>query len=282
MRKFGGGLARCNSLCLAFVGAALAGCGTLPRSEALPEVAVVEGEPAGEILATDDTAPGALFGFLERMVGSPTTSPAQVASGEVSLPVVPAEDGRLGEGPMPEEAESRGLFGWMGLGGEAATPVSEASAVQGDLPYGELRTVCGLSSRNLGREVESASGYAVHDTAPGSTAPRTHYITGFSDGCARQFTAALALFGDIGTHEIVRYGTADGGLEYTETDHAYEEIKAAFCGVRAGRPCGARLERLARRTTFLTVYERFGSSPVWADILLHDGTVAAMDFKGDQ
>jgi hypothetical protein len=220
-------------------------------------------------------------GFFGRLFGSPSASNALPDQDPVlepddgatalSLPIVPE---------MPED-QSGGFWSWFG-GAGVVQPTSVAAVPAGTLvPYGELIPACGLSTRNRGREVEAASGYRVYDTDPTSIAPRTHYVTGFSDGCARQFTAALALFGDIGTHEIVRYGTADGGLEYTQTDNAYEEIKASFCGARAGQPCGTRIDRLARRTTFLTIYERFGTNPVWADVLLHDGEVVAVDFKGD-
>ena len=139
-------------------------------------------------------------------------------------------------------------------------------------PFGEVGKTCGLARGDLGTEIAQISGYRVYDTFPNSTAPRPHYITGFRDGCARQFTAALVLTGDIGTHEVVRYQGSGRNLPYTATDTAYETIKNRFCGVRKGQPCGARLDALARRTAFVTAYESFASSPVWADILLHNGS----------
>ena len=66
----------------------------------------------------------------------------------------------------------------------------------------------------------------------------------------------------------------------TETDRAYEEIKQRVCRVGRGVPCGARLDRLGANTVFITVYEHFGSGPSWVEILLHDGTVAAVSRKG--
>jgi len=226
----------------------------------------VAGDATEEAVAPTEAT--GVEGFFSQMFGSPAVATEEpVPTQEAALPIVPEDEG--------------GGF-WSFLGGFEGGPSGPAAAgVQvppnGIVPYGQLATVCGLSTRNLGRVVERASGYAVHDSNPTTTAPRTHYVTGFSDGCARQFTAALALFGDIGTHEIVRYGAADGGLPYSETDNAYEEIKAAFCGVRAGRPCGARIDRLARRTTFLTIYRGFGANQTWVDVLLHDGDVAAID-----
>ena len=75
----------------------------------------------------------------------------------------------------------------------------------------------------LGTPTEELAGYAIHDTAPGTTAPRTHYVTGFRDGCPRQVTAALALFGDPVTHETYRYRTSS--RPYGPVDTAYEAIK---------------------------------------------------------
>ena len=147
------------------------------------------------------------------------------------------------------------------------------------LAFGEVGRTCGLSQSEFGTRVADVSGYQVYDTFPKSTAPRPHYLTGFSDNCARQFTAALVLTGDVGTHEVVRYQGSGRNLPYTSTDEAYEQIKAQFCGVSRGQPCGRRLDALARRTTFVTAYERFDSSPVWADILLHNGDFVAVSVE---
>lgn len=139
---------------------------------------------------------------------------------------------------------------------------------------GSPTAVCGLSPTQLGTPIASESGYTVHDTAPGSTAPRTHHVTGFDDGCAREVTAALVLFGDVATHETTRYDVPEGA--YSPTDAAYEEIKGRICGVGAGQPCGARLGRLAQDTVFLSLYSAFGAEE-HSDLLLHGGEVAAMD-----
>ena len=144
-----------------------------------------------------------------------------------------------------------------------------------------MATVCGLPDASLGTPVATASGYALYDSSPTVVTPRTQYIDGFPDGCVRQFTAALALFGDVGTHEITRYQPSNAEIPYSETDVAYEAIKTEVCGVASGQPCGAALNRLGRDTVFVTVYEAFGTNPSWAEILIHDGEVVAMDFKND-
>ena len=134
--------------------------------------------------------------------------------------------------------------------------------------------VCGLTGPALGTPIDSAGGYTVHDTAPGSTAPRVHNVTGFSDGCARPVVAALALFGDPATFETTLY---DGPPEAPSlTARAYEEIKSRICGVPRGQPCGDGLGRLSRNTAFLTLYPVFGGEQ-HTDLLLHAGEVVAVD-----
>jgi hypothetical protein len=134
--------------------------------------------------------------------------------------------------------------------------------------------VCGLSPAQLGTPIASEAGYTVHDTAPGTDALRVHHVTGFDDGCAREVTAALVLFGDVATHETTRYDVPEG--PYSPSDVAYEEIKGQVCGVPAGQPCGARLDRLAQDTVFLSLYPSFEAEQ-HTDLLLHAGEVAAVD-----
>jgi hypothetical protein len=161
-----------------------------------------------------------------------------------------------------------------GAGIEQPAPADGAA-----LPYGEIALLCGVAEDSLGTAIATQSGYVIRDPQPASIDPRTQYITGFPDGCARQFTGALALFGDVGTHEIFRYEPSNAQLAWSETDLAYEQVKARICGAAQGQPCGAALERLGARTTFVSIYETFGTNPRWADILIHDGAVIAMDFK---
>ncbi len=80
---------------------------------------------------------------------------------------------------------------------------------------------------------------------------------------------------------MFRYEPSNAEIPYSATDIAYEEIKARICGAPQGQPCGNALDRLGRRTTFVSIYEAFGTNPSWADILIHDGTVVAMDFKSN-
>ncbi len=168
-----------------------------------------------------------------------------------------------------------------GGGGSASVsgpaPDSREIAPGASLPFGEVATVCGLSRKALGTPVATESGFTLYDTAATSTGQRTQYVTGFDDGCARQFTAALALFGDIGTHETLAYGS---GVLHDTVGAAYEEVKGQICGVPNGQPCGSAAPKLARNTTFLTAYAAFGASGRHADMLLHDGRALAMGVEG--
>jgi hypothetical protein len=171
-----------------------------------------------------------------------------------------------------------GLFaGWL-TPKPAADAVPEI-AIGTKVPYGEIARVCGMSKADLGKQVERTAGYKVFDTKPNTTAPRTFYVTGFSDGCARQFTAALVLVGTPSRHEELRYGQPSDLYPYSEIDRAYEKIKSRVCGVPRGRPCGSRIRQMERDTVFLSTYERFSNNARWADILIHDGDVIAKDIK---
>jgi hypothetical protein len=235
--------------------------------------------------------------------GVPTSNPDPLAD------VDRLADVTLPEGTSPEDAvaaalaiaaapeQSEGgflsqLFGGGASDGGTASNTTAAVTRTGpdaqvilygqSIGYGEIATVCDVPNGSLGTIVADISGYKIYDTIPNATALRPHYITGFDDGCARQFAAALSLVGDVGTHEIVRYLPTNRNVPYSATDSAYEAIKASYCRVSHGTPCGSRIDRLAGNTTFVTAYEKFGAHPRWVEILLHDGEVKAIDFKNRQ
>ena len=152
------------------------------------------------------------------------------------------------------------------------------------LPYGEVAGVCDAKGQSsLGQHLDKAPslgrGYALFDSAPNSTGPRTFYVTGFEDKCPRQFTAALALFGSPEVHEQLRYGRPGKLYLYSTTDKAYEKVKSSACKVGKSKPCGANLKTLERNKVFVSTYEKFSDNSRWADILLHDGVVAAAAIK---
>ncbi len=167
---------------------------------------------------------------------------------------------------------------------DMSVSVERSSTVpSGPLPYGEISQACGVSRSALGRKItqfpENSGKYQIYDTKPGSSGLRTFYVTGFSDGCARQFSASLAVFGSIKTYENIRYSPAGKTIPFSTTDQAYEKLKGQLCKVPAGKPCGANLNKISENTVFLTVYKNFGANKGWTDVLIHGGKVIAFDHK---
>ena len=153
----------------------------------------------------------------------------------------------------------------------------------GGLSYGDIVPACETPQTALGTEVarypERGRGDRLYDTSPGDTALRPHFLTGFSDGCPRKFLAALAIFGGPAAYETTRASSA-GAAPRSETDVEYEAIRRRVCAAPLGQTCPARrFSRLESRAVFVSVYQRFGTNPTWADMLIYDGEVIAKDFK---
>lgn len=168
-----------------------------------------------------------------------------------------------------------------GVSAEAPRQEPEPSR---EIVFGEVSKVCGKSKKSLGKEVdrfpERGSGFRLYDSDPTSTAMRDHYVTGFKDGCARQFKASLALLGAPSVHEAMRYDPMVKGKPYSGTDIAYERIKTRVCGKGKGTPCTASgVKKMEKNTAFVTAYKRFGGS-AHAEMLLHKGKIVARDLEG--
>lgn len=287
--------------CAAIAGLGLAACSNpLDDIGRMSDMSIPEDAAAAALVETPDAAGTGFFAWLfgsaandAEVTGAAALGPIDPETGEpVTEPggtdVIPGDDTM--DDALREEAEQPrgGIFGFfrdnLGRSPGAADPAP--SGPDGEvippglqLAYGEIGTVCGLSARDLGTVVERQAGFTLHDSAAGSRDLRNFYVTGFRDGCARQFTGAMVLFGDPGMHETIRYSAGTSGIPYNRTDEAYEEIKAGICRAARGEPCGEAIDRLSRSMAFLTVYSRFGSSPQWAEILLYDNEVVAMDMK---
>lgn len=235
--------------------------------------------------------------FVAGCSGVPASNPAPAEPSIESLSDVALPEGTSQEDAVaaalalaatPAETQGGGFLSGLFSGDGGSTNRAPAPRTGPDaqiipfgesVAYGEIATVCDAPRGSLGIEVANTSGYKIYDSGANGTSMRAHYITGFDDGCARQFSAALSLTGDVGTHEVVRYLPTNRNVPYSATDNAYEAIKASVCRVSHGTPCGARIDTLAADTTFVTAYEKFGAHPRWVEILLHDGEVKAIDFK---
>ncbi|MCI5112244.1 MAG: hypothetical protein MRY75_16990 [Marivita sp.] len=240
-----------------------------------PVVVAAVAETEADASSEDATEPPrrGLLGFLSRAAAGARQSDAQ-PDDATQLAALPAE-GQVDDvaAPAPSAGPARDA------------PDYQIVAKGTQLPYGVLARVCDLSTRELGTRVErypdGRSTYELYDSQPGNVAPHTFYLTGFDDGCVRQFTAALAMFGSPETHEQLRYGLPSKVQPYSATDAAYETLKSRICRVGTGKPCGSSMSRLARDTAFVSVYETFGSNPEWKTILLHDGEVIETDIRGN-
>ncbi|WP_299726459.1 hypothetical protein [uncultured Tateyamaria sp.] len=237
--------------------------------------AVAEAE---DLVVSEDIEVGENIGPIDASItdGDVEPEPVDIASldPDIAIETPPTE--------LVEPRKRRGLFG-------SSAPVQTAGMALQDtapgaaLPFGEVARVCGARAGDLGKLVEQAArkgrGYKLYDSAPDSAFPRAFYVTGFSDNCARQFTAALAIFGSPEFHEQLRYGLPAEEYPYSTTDRAYEKVKAKICNVRRNQPCGVRVSRLEKTTAFVSVYEHFGENARWADMLLHDGALLATSVK---
>jgi hypothetical protein len=174
--------------------------------------------------------------------------------------------------PLEREQAEGGLFGF------AAAAERAASGPVASLPFGEVAKVCGLSKREMGTEVARSpgkTGFTLYDTDPSSIEPRPQFLTGFRDGCARQITASLALFGTAQVHETTRYNPLNS-TAYSATDAAYEKIKNRVCGVGDGEFCPERkAKRMDRNAVFLSVYRDFGGAGQWMELFLHNRRLVA-------
>ena len=191
---------------------------------------------------------------------------------------------------VPPETPARpakpGLFGFLrpstGAGEAAATKSTVRPGEQ--LPFGEIGVACETTKRSMGQQVdqfprEGRPVWRLYDTDPSSTAPRTQFITGFADGCARQVTAALVMFGAAGLHEVLRYSD-DSDRSWSQADKTYEKIKRRTCGVGRGKFCPAgSLDSLERQVSFVSVYPYFGAEEGWLELLLHDGQVMSEEMR---
>ena len=243
--------------------------------EKLSDVALSEDAPVREATASPEemNREGGFLGGLFR--GAARAKPERLDNA--------AEESVAADTPDAVVAtRTRGQFGRGNRATRTVRPAGAARDVEYGtlLPFGTVGRVCEARNRPKGVRIErSDAGYDIYDTAPGTTHARTYYITGFSDGCPRQFTAALAMIGAPSMHEQLRYGRPSDEYPYSETDKAYEKVKSAVCRVGRGKPCGNRIRTLERNTVFISTYERFTDNGRWADILVHDGAILAASLK---
>ena len=174
--------------------------------------------------------------------------------------------------PASLSAEERKGF----LGKLRASSKAPAEATIDTAEKGPVAKACGLRGKSLGKVVEKGPGkWKLHDTAPGSTAVRDFYVTGFSDGCARKLRGAVAMFGSVELYELVHYGPVGVKPTGSETDRAYAAMRARTCGSpqKACKPGAVR--KLTRQAVFVDVYASATGSRR-TQLLMSRGKLAAV------
>lgn len=239
---------------------ALAGCGLRDPLGEVPRLSEAEAAALENSVALAERQAeqsGGLRGFWALFGGGNETAPEGEQKSAAEAPAA--------QQAAPEAAKSPGFFARLFGGGAAATSGEDL-----------LPRACDLSRSQRGRRIASRAGFTLYDSFPHSTAPRPFYVTGFRDGCARQITAALVMFGEAGVYQTgqlyARRGRRSDGF-----DRAFESLKSRICRVGRGQACGgAQQARFDRAVAMLTAYPRFESSPGGTNILLHDRKVVAL------
>ncbi len=271
-----------------------------PATAALPDAEEVAREgffgTAAAQGASDDSAgdtAASQGGFLRGLFRSDGGSAGRgnAASQGIS-PSNAAADGAVDIAALPptgaerqtDAAAPRGLLGLIvGSGSDAPRNGPDARDVPFGtvLAFGEIARVCDGRGKSLGKVVDRQGnrGFTLYDSKPGITDKRTYYVTGFSDRCPRQFTAANALFGRPSFYEQIRFGPAGRHLPYAATDKSYDKLKSRMCGARKKEPCGTKIGRLDRKTAFVSAYEFREHNGQWKEFLVHDGAVLAAALK---
>lgn len=277
---------------LAFCLLAVACSDPLDQIPRLSDQDLADEPPRVGLAQRPDVASGG--GFLAQLLrgddsheASPMPETAETA--EAVPEPRPESDTQLAlvEPPEPEAPKKRGGFlSFLRPETSTATASTATSEIAPGTvpPYGQAARVCGLDKAAMGERVqqypEKRPVYRLYDSDPRDTGPHSFYITGFDDGCARQVTASLVMFGSVGMHEQLRYGLPAKVQPYSDTDRAYEKIKSRVCRVGRQTPCGASLSRLERDTVFLSIYKNFGGNSEWSEMLLHDREMVALSHKG--
>jgi len=176
-----------------------------------------------------------------------------------------------------------GLFGGVALKKDAPRTGPDIRDVPfgTTLAFGEIARVCDARGKSLGQKVGNSGrrGFTLHDSKPGVLDKRTFYLTGFSDNCPRQFTAANALFGAPSFYEQIRFSPAGKNLPYAETDKAYDKVKSKVCRAAKNKSCGAKIGKMDDEAAFVSAYEFYEHNDKWKEFFVHDGAVLASAVK---
>jgi hypothetical protein len=277
-----------------------------------PEVEVAEvelSEPLTEVssapvvaqVAPKQAGFGGLFGLLKadpertsaRQVALQADVPAQTseivaADAERTAVDIEAASETIVEAAVPADKKDEAipLFGFLKpADGSVRGRVQSTVAVGETVGFGDVGITCETRKSDFGQQVDQfprdgRATWRLYDTEPTSTARRTQYITGFKDGCARQITASLVIFGTPSLHEVHRYSGARSKASWSKADNVYEDIKAKACGVGRKKPCPeSKIGSLEDKLAFVSVYPTFGATSGWMELLLHNGRLQSQEMR---
>ncbi|ATG47823.1 hypothetical protein CEW89_09755 [Celeribacter ethanolicus] len=254
----------------------------VPETASNPEVLVATSEVKTAGL-------GGMFGFLKpkHQAGAQSAALPQVVlpqDGGEFRPETHGVESEIAPEPAPV-APQKPLFGFLRPQEHQDSQGGGSTVQPGEvLPFGVVGVACDLRPGIMGRKVdqfprEGRAVWQLYDSDPESAAPRSQYITGFSDGCPRQVTAALVMFGEAALHEVLRY-SGDTDRDWTRADKTYEKIKRQTCGVGRGERCPEdKLGALERQVAFVSVYPQYGAEEDWLELLLHNGALVSEEMR---
>ncbi|RPE67250.1 hypothetical protein EDD53_1655 [Pacificibacter maritimus] len=249
------------------------------RKSEPPQVSVLAGTGI-EVIAGSDAAPAR----------AALKAPDPADSDAADIDVAPQSETDIAQPTAPVSAApskaKKPLFGFLKSGSGEARVASKSTVALGQvLPFGEVGIACEVGQKDLGTQVDQspskgAARWQLFDTDPSSIAPRTQFITGFKDGCARQVTASLIMFGSPDLHEVHRYSKSQSKVSWSSADDAYEKIKSSACGVPRKTPCPvSKVDNLARDLAFVSVYRNFGDTTGWLELLLYNGSLTTKEMR---
>ncbi|ALI56906.1 hypothetical protein [Celeribacter marinus] len=212
-----------------------------------------------------------------------------------ALALEPADEGgsdirpeTVGVSPNVEPAPKKnGLFGGLFANARSTGSGAARSTVQpGEVvAFGTVGVACEAKPAAQAKLVdkfprEGRAVWKLYDTDVSSTQARTQFITGFDDNCPRQITASLVMFGSAALHEVHRYSKARKKAPWSLADKEYEVIKSKTCGVGKGVNCPAQnLPKLESHMAFVSVYETFGGTGAWLELLVSDGKLISDEVR---
>lgn len=179
----------------------------------------------------------------------------------------------------PAAAEGKKGLGALFRASTKAPTTITPEPESGPQSAGLVAKSCGMRGKALGKVVEKGpGGWKLYDTAPGATSVRDFYLTGFSDGCPRRISGAVAMFGSVELYELVHYGPVGMTPGTAETDRTYARLRSRVCGSSKSACSEREVKKLSKQAVFVDVYKS-AANKSRLQLLMNRGKVAAVSQK---